>query len=60
MGIEFKKKTYISGTSTVVTLPEELQNFLKMKAGDIIVMRPEENKKKQKFIALWKEEREGE
>ena len=51
MGIEFRKKLFNSGSSTVITLPEELQKYLEMQTGDIIVMKPEEGKH-GKYIAM--------
>ena len=55
--IQFKKKLFISGTSSVITIPEEIQKFLEIEIGDIVIMQPETGKK-GKYVSLWKGEQE--
>ena len=52
--IQFRKKVFISGTSNVISLPDEIQKFLEIENGDIIIMQPETGKH-GKFVSLWKE-----
>ncbi len=51
--LRFSRKTYATGNSIVLSLPEELREYLNLEVGDEVSLQPEKGRHGN-YITLWK------
>lgn len=54
--IPFKRKAQQIGNTIWVSIPEEIANYLEFKKGDELTIIVDSNKKKEKYVSVYKEE----